>query len=489
MKIRISLHQFASDRALPQCDGVNLAHSEINRLLALPEAGHFQVEFHDFDSLMRDDAYARSVLAGVHCVLCNVGPHAHYYYYLREQLGLDFRIVRDIKTALWSCYLLQESLCAPYLRPGDALLTPSEYSRLLTRQIFPHLHDHSVFVFEPVLTSPVEAGASPPRQRAPSGKVLTLGHVGRLSEDKNFLQKVELLIELNQRERGGYRLVACGAVHSPTCDPVRIADHIKRRTGLSDLFTYIPPLPYGEVLNLYHSFDYFLFFSTSNVETLGRVIVEAAASGTVILAANHAAAPELLAPESVIDVNYFTDQFFHTHFDYPLGAVDIDAAATMIRNRFRPAPPPPVTVNQVSVLMSLLTNDGRCPQDRLGPSASHGAIPFIRRLRLNGISVHTNQTAADGMVAELRKWFCGLNGKKSPLFAQTLANLQLRSRFPERTSKFVRSTETTLSDFSNLGGLDMELCNIASFHPRFWISKELEAESATTVGEVGAVIC
>ena len=489
MKIKISLHQFASDRALPQCDGVNLAHSEINRLLALPEGRHFHVEFHDFDRLMRDDDHARSVLHGVDCVLCNVGPHAHYYYYLRERLGLDFRIIRDIKTALWSCYLLQESLCAPYLRPGDALLAPSEYSRLLTRQIFPHLLDHTVSVFEPVLTAEPAADTKFTAQRAPAGKIVTLGYVGRLSEDKNFPQVVDLLIKMNRLERGRYRLVACGAVHSATCAPARIEEHIRRQTGLSDLFTYIPPRPYREVLKLYRSFDYFLFFSTSNVETLGRVIVEAASAGTPILAANHAAVPELLDPTSAIDVHYFTDHIFHTHFDHPLGEVDIEAAANMIRNRFQPAPPPPVLVNRASVLMALLTSGDISLQDRLEHGLDHGSIPFMRRLHLKGISIHESPSTANSMVATLRTWFCGLNGKKSPVFKQTLAALKHHSRFPERTEKFVRSTETTRADFSNLGGMDMELCNIANFHPLFWISNQTEAERAPTVDQFRVIAC
>ena len=110
MSTRLTLHRFESDPSLPQRDGVNLAHAEINRLLGDESHAGLQVEFHDFARLMRDRAYAVRTLTAADCVLCNVGPHAHYYHYLRDRLGLNFRIVRDIKTALWSAYLLQESL-------------------------------------------------------------------------------------------------------------------------------------------------------------------------------------------------------------------------------------------------------------------------------------------------------------------------------------------------------------------------------------------
>ena len=82
----------------------------------------FPIEFHDINALLGDLDYARAALTGLECVVANIGPHAQYYFWLREKLGLDYRIVRDVRTAIWSSYLFQEHLLAPLLRPGGLLV-------------------------------------------------------------------------------------------------------------------------------------------------------------------------------------------------------------------------------------------------------------------------------------------------------------------------------------------------------------------------------
>jgi glycosyltransferase involved in cell wall biosynthesis len=468
MKTKVALHRFISDPSLKQRDGVNLAHTEINRILDGNCCHELVVEFHDLDQLLRDDALAKSTLQDVDCVLCNVGPHAHYYHAMRHRLGLGFRIVRDIKTALWSSYLLQESLCAPYLRPGDALLATSKYSRALTRRLFPHLTTHPILLFEPVLSQP-EAKAEPTGSNRKPDRPITLGHIGRLSEDKNFPQMVDLLITLNRQAPGQFRLLACGAVHSQSCDPKKIAARVQAECGRPDLFCYLPPVAHDDVLPLMSGFDYFLFFSTSNLEVLGRVLIEAARANVPILAANHAAAAELLDPSSLIDVRYAVDQSFYTHFDAPLGTVDIDTAARRIIERTRPLPPPEPQVNHLECLTRILS--GCAPEDASGrpeeldPKPAH----FLAQLRWSGLPEHSGSIETDALIAKLQDWFCALNGKRSADFAERLRTLEELSSFPERTRKFIQASHSTRCDFTNLGGIDIELCNVADFHPRFWV--------------------
>lgn len=471
MKTKVALHRFISDPDLKQRDGVNLAHTEINRILDSNNDRDLQVEFHDLDLLLRDDTLAKRTLQDVDCVLCNVGPHAHYYHALRHRLGLDFRIVRDIKTALWSSYLLQESLCAPYLRPGDALLATSKYSRALTRRLFPHLHEHPILLFEPVLSLPGAPSVAQESVRQP-GSPITLGHIGRLSEDKNFPQMVDLLLALNRQAPGQYRLHACGAVHSPSCDPEKIAARVQAECGRPDLFSYQAPVAHDEVLPLLSSFDYFLFFSTSNLEVLGRVLVEAARAKVPVIAANHAAAAELLDPSSLIDVHYAVNQSFPTHFDAPLGSVDIEAAARRIIERTRPLAPPEPQINRLECLNCILT--GCVPEDASGRQETLAAQParFLAQLRWSGLPEYSASSAAEALIAKLQDWFCALNGKRSTDFADRLRMLEQISRFPERTRKFIQTTQSTRCDFTNLGGIDIELCNVAGFHPRFWLHQD-----------------
>lgn len=467
MKTRISLHRFESDQTLPQRDGVNIAHTEINELLTSPQVRHLDIGFHDFDRLLRDRQYAQDILKDIDCVLSNVGPQAHFYFMLREQLGLKFRIIRDIKTALWSCYLLQETLCAPFLRKGDVLLATSNYSRQLTRHLFPHLKDHPIALFEPVMALERFRPAPPKTVRGP---VITLGHIGRLSEDKNFPQMVDLLILLNRGEPGRYRLVACGSLHSPRCDPQAVARRIQMETGRSDLFVYHPPVPHRQVLTLLQSFDYFLFFSTSNLEVLGRVLIESAYAGTPILAANHAAAPELLDPTSLLPVAYDQGSEFYAHFDRPLGTVDIEAAAMRIRSGQFIGPVPLPQINRPEVLWDLLVEAPSLTEDRKDPKLGGGPAGFIQNLRWKSLPQSISEEAAFALMTELHDWFCALNGKRSADFESRLLRLLDLSFFRERTERFIRASATTQCDFTNLGGLDMELCNVVQFHPRFWLS-------------------
>ncbi|MEN3976863.1 glycosyltransferase [Emcibacter sp. SYSU 3D8] len=469
MPTRLALHHFESDPNLEQRDGVNLAHTEINRLLeATPHPG-LDTRFHDFPRLLGDPDYARDTLENADCVLANVGPHAHYYHYLRDRLGLDFRIVRDIKTGLWSSYLLQEALCAPYLRPGDALLATSNYSRVLTRHLFPHLRGRSIYLFEPVLAAPCQrhpAAVDCPR----SGDVVTLGYVGRLSEDKNFPQVVDLLVALDRQESGKYRLVACGAVHSASCDPEAIAARIAAETGRTDLFEYLPPIAYDQVIGIMRRFDYLLFFSTSNLEVLGRVLIEAAHAAVPVLAADHAAASELLAPSSLLDVTYELDRPFYAHFDAPMGHIDIGKAASRIRGREVPDAPPVPQVNRLDGFIDVLRNR-REPESDLGLASLNPAQQqFVGRLRWEGLTRYGSTQDAGVVIEEMLEWFCALNGKGAADFHARLEQLEALSRFKERTRRFMAASSRTRCDFTNLGGIDIELCNVAGYHPRFRLS-------------------
>lgn len=466
MKTRISLHHFISDIGLKQRDGVNLAHAEINQLLLskLPEC--FSIEFHDFDKLLRDDKYAHETLSGIDCVLSNVGPHAHYYFFLRERLGLKFRIIRDIKTALWSSYLLQESLCMPFLNSGDVLLSTSNYSKKLIRKLFPHLIDHPIELFEPVLSNKPFPEII---KYKTSQKLVTLGHIGRLSIDKNFPQMIDLLINLDKEEPGRYRLVACGSIHSSECNPKIISDHLFNVTGRRDIFIYLPPIPHCEVMKLLSTFDYFLFFSTSNLEVLGRVLIECAYAGVPVLAANHAAAPEILDPSSLLKVKYDVNQKFYMHFDHALGHVDIDFAMKLIINQHQPLPPNKPINNNFDTLIRAISGDIDHSNIQFIPTLGLDIEDFIRNLDWDGLPTPQSKLYSYSSMTNLHKWFCELNGKQSEALIHNLKKLQKLSKFPDRTNKYIDTISTTKGDFTNIGGIDIELCNVADFHPKFWI--------------------
>lgn len=465
--MRITLHDYRTDPALPQKDGVNLAHENIAAVLRGSHHERLAVSFHDLNRLLCDEDHAREVLGSTDCVVSNVGPHAHYYFHLRDKLGLDFSIFRDVRTAIWSSYLLQEHLCRPFLRPRDVLMVASHYTHGLYERIFPHLRDASTLRCYPLTVSfPAEL---PPRA-APGGSpaTRTLGYVGRLSEDKNFPDLLELLVALNQRSPGSWRLLACGDVHSPSCEPGRVREQLRHRLGEGDFFEYLPARPHGEVWPLYRRFDAMVFPSTSNLETLGRVLIEASYAGVPVVCGEHAAAPELMPAAALCPVSYETGRSFSTHFDHRLGRVNVDAMAAALGH---PALAPSRChldyqqhpAKLVRALARAAAGLGQEPEPLvLAPTQQ----AFIGALQLDMPAPLEHAEAAQ-MVDHLMAWFIDLQRKGGSERERRLAQLMLLSRHPERTQRFIRKSQGTRCDFTDVGGIDIELCHVAGFYPAF----------------------
>jgi hypothetical protein len=484
--MRITLYDYVSDPSLPQKDGVNLAHENIASLLRSKDASQLTVEFHDFTRLLVDDSYARSILETTDCVVSNVGPHAHYYFYLRERLALDFRIVRDVRTALWSPYLLQEYLCAPYLREQDVLLAASHYAREIVEHIFPHQRQ-----FRTIRCYPLSVAFPPERpQRIDQvGHPLTLGYIGRLSEDKNFPEIVELLIELNRREPGKYRLLACGDVHSRICHPVEVRRHIESKLGPGDYFEYMPPCRNGDIWEVYRQIDIMAFPSTSNLETLGRVLVEASYAGVPVVCGTHAAAPELMPWQALCHVEYTSHQLFNTHQDHSLGCLRIKDMADAIGS-------PDLKASECyrdylthpARFLGLLAGEEDQDLSGHGGLIMQSRVPrsFIQSLDIE-MPVPLDSESADALIATLVPWVVTLQKKGSEERQRSLDILLSISRYPERTRRYIEKTRRTQCDFTDVGGIDMELCHVAGFYPHFTIRCPSQVKAAGLAAPSGLV--
>jgi hypothetical protein len=64
-------------------------------------------------------------------------------------------------------------------------------------------------------------------------------------------------------------------------------------------------------------------------------------------------------------------------------------------------------------------------------------------------------------------WFLRLQAKNTAEWEQTLAELHTRSLHKDRTERFIQKARHSAADFTNVGGIDIELCHIASFYPSF----------------------
>src|SRR5690606_33144616 len=79
---------------------------------------------------------------------------------------------------------------------------------------------------------------------------------------------------------------------------------------------------------------------------------------------------------------------------------------------------------------------------------------------------------ADELIANLIPWFIGVQNKEYPERPQLLSRLLALSRHPERTQRFIAKAEATRGDFTNVGGIDIELCHVAGFYPEFRLASE-----------------
>lgn len=463
--LRVAAHDYRTDPLLPQKDGVNFAHENISALLKAADVRGMSVEFHDVRRLLENEDHARAALDGVDCVVSNIGPHAQYYFWLRERLGLDFRIVRDVRTAIWSSYLFQEHLLAPLLRERDTLMVASHYVWGVYLKMFPHLAGFPTELCYPLSVCfprprPAERGAGP---REPG--VVTIGYLGRLSDDKNFPEIVELLIRLNRHAGEGQRycLLACGDIHSATCAPDRIAARIAAELGEGAWYEYLPARPNEEIWDLLERFDMLLFPSTSNLETFGRVLIEAAYARVPVIAGRHAAAPELVHESGLCAVEYEHGQVYPAHFDHQLGRVDLaEMVSAAASGALRASPHYERYADHPASFLEMARTAPALDEPELQPSQA----AFIAALNVDLPALPRKERAIEWL-AEHARWFVDLQRKGTPEYAEKTARLLEISSYPERTERFIGKSAATSGDFTNVGGIDIELCHLRRFYPEF----------------------
>lgn len=466
--MRVTLHAYATDPALPQRDGVNLAHENITRLMQQANQDRREVVFHDFNRLLTEPDYARSVLADADCVISNIGPHAHYYFQLREKLGLDFRIIRDVRTAIWSSYLFQEHLCAPFLRSEDVLMVSSHYTRAVYEKIFPHLTRYPTFRCYPLTVQFPALAPTRPRPRDPGAPVV-IGYLGRLSEDKNFPDLVRLLIELNRQRAGGFRLMACGDIHSPSCEPAAISADLAAALGPGEWFTHLPARAHDDIWPVLGQFDVMLFPSTSNLETFGRVLIEASYAGVPVICSAHAAAPELMPASALCEVAYRRGEWLSAHYDHNMGRTSIARMAEILLAGALERPAAHLDyIGHPEKFLRVLGMSGKSIA-ALDSLRLHPAQRRLVEALMVSLPANRDKLAASKLIDTMAEWFIGLQQKNSAVRENLLKELLAITSHPQRTARYIEKSAETSCDFTNIGGIDIELCNVADFQPSFML--------------------
>jgi glycosyltransferase involved in cell wall biosynthesis len=326
--VNISFHSAHTDHAR---GGALYFYSTISGLLSSLQSPLMRPRPHDFFQLISDPEIERlnwaSSLGSADVLVCNVGPYAHLYHYLRERYDGRFRIVRDVRTSSWSGFLLQEALCGPLTRQDDLVIFPSEFCRRYFINAFPtHLNENNTVVSYPLDISFPQPIAGVRRSGQKSDPI-RLGYIGRISADKNVDQVLDLFSNLATSTRTPISLHLAGPfdrtwIHGSL-------RKIRRRTGsLADRIIYYGDLPYRKIWEYFQQIDVLLFPAMSSVESLGRVLLEAQHSGVPVVAADYAAASEVLPESNLVAPILHTNRDFDLLASFSFGRLDLDDMRT-----------------------------------------------------------------------------------------------------------------------------------------------------------------
>ncbi len=325
--MKIAYHPF--DTARTQ-GGALYYYSEVARILSALKAVQAEVIPHSFFDLLGADERAQGAFVGSlgaeDVLVSNVGPYAQFYHYLRERYEGRFRIVRDVQTSSWAGYLLQEALSGPMTRPRDRIVFPSEFSRSYFLSLFPrHLAPHNTVVAYP-LASSFPSGLE---RRARTGA--RLGYLGRLADDKNIAQLLDIFV-LYARAEPSASLHLAGPLDRHCAHPTMAAvrRYLRRRGVAASRVRYYGNLPYARIWQFYRDIDVFLFPALSSVESLGRVLLEAQYAGVPTVAADYAAASEILPSPNLIAPNFHVQRRFSTLETFSFGTVSVSDALRAI---------------------------------------------------------------------------------------------------------------------------------------------------------------
>ncbi|MBW2988444.1 glycosyltransferase family 4 protein [Candidatus Woesearchaeota archaeon] len=241
-------------------------------------------------------------------LITNNGPYAFIFHYLRKFLGLRFRIVRDVQATLHTSYLFQELACADLIQPDDVALFPSNYTRNLYIKLFEHLTAENTFVCYPCIES------FPKLKPKPKPRELVIGYLGRCSYEKNFHQLLNIAPKLR------HRILVVGELSLPI-------------TSLPSNLVLLGELPYHRIWDFLQQISVLVFPSTANIESLGRVLLEANHAGVPCVASEFGASPELCP--NLVGVSYTSQEVELVH-NHPLGLVDEAALLQLLsKNRLK----------------------------------------------------------------------------------------------------------------------------------------------------------
>ena len=392
-------------------------------------------------------------------VLSSIGPYAYLYHYIREKFNLDFPIVRDIHGGAWTGYLMQEWLCSSLTRPGDAIIFPSHYSRSLFADLFPRCASKARLLVAHPRYQGSQFPPWKPKQRDAS--LVKIGCIGRLSHDKNVLEMINAVLIIQKRHpQTRIELHLIGGEYDLTMKSIR--KHWIALGGDQDKLIYWGTKLPQELIDLfYKTIDVLAFFSTSNVETLGRVVIEARHACVPVCMARHAAARELVDARCQIPVHYFSRRI-SCHNCEPMGEIDPKIAAIMLWETATKQIPP--TANNEQFHFEPFTNMLKLLAKSQLPDTLTNVKPVAHKLHISLCEIPEKQETMD-VINYLRnhfKYWLGLSLRDKRRLKSELLE---RTKDMARSKHFLETVHLKQVNYSDLAAFPFNLAQLCNFHP------------------------
>jgi glycosyltransferase involved in cell wall biosynthesis len=382
-------------------------------------------------------------------IYCAADPFAHFLFHARERRGWKCRIIRSVQTAAWAGYLLQESLCRPLEREDDITIYPSLYCLRSYDKWFARrgIGRHLIRRFAPVhVPAPVA-----PREKRP----YRAGYFGRLSLDKNFITACEAFAAISAVEpQARFLIVGIADPNHFSTDDVKA---ILRRSGIERSCDLVGGLPHVRAMESMANVSALLFPSTSTIESYGRVIVEAGALQARCVAADHAAAPELLMPALLVPVVRKSGNL-SCYENHPTGSVDAAELAARV-----------LTPSDDRDAISILDPVADVPSGllrRTPPDKKFATVPRILG-SIMGMPEVSPQEALEQIACHIALSRCFVRKGLEPISKALLAN----SSSPRRTAGFISRSLGADPDLSQLGGWALESGHLLGFRPILRLGK------------------
>lgn len=262
-------------------------------------------------------------------IIPNIGPYAWFYYYLRAKKKLRFRIIHDVQTALFADHLLQEQLCSDFIREGDAVLFLSQYQKYLYMSLFPDSLDNSnTFVCNPVLNF------LNPKKIKNKKDSFTLGWFGRVFDAKNFGQALDAFIRFYKYSKGNANMIVCGLADEKYT-PKNVKKILQKNNVDVSKYNHINNgkfVEHSKMLDFVQDAEVLLFPSVGNMESLGRVMLEANHFNVKVIAAKHGASQELIPESNLLDVDYLYNKKIDLNSNQSMGQISVGKALELLQN-------------------------------------------------------------------------------------------------------------------------------------------------------------